>query len=215
MDERDALLVSLMSYGGLRPSEAFALPTSHVGQGVLLVDRSYVSGRLKVTKTGLARSVQIVRPLAADLAAWHATTDVLCPDHRGGHIDLSNWRSRAWTPALKRAGIQAKPYDLRHTYCSLLAHEGRSMPYIADQMGHNVIETQRRYMHVIEEAKLAVAKPMVEAIEEARVHSVCSARDQTEQATLAEVIDLQAFREAGAAGIEPATLSLEGSCSIH
>ena len=89
------------------------------------------------------------------------------------------------------------------------------MPYIAEQMGHSLIETQRRYTHVIEDAKLAVAKPMAEAIEEARVQYVCNASGHAEGAPLAEVIDLQAFREAGAAGIEPATLSLEGSCSIH
>jgi hypothetical protein len=51
---------------------------------------------------------------------------------------------------------------------------------------------------------------MEEAIAEARVLAVCyeSASEP------AEVVDLQAYRKTGAAGIEPATLSLEGSCSI-
>lgn len=82
-------------------------------------------------------------------------------------------------------------------------------------MGHTLMETQTRYTHILAGARFAINRPMAEAIAEARVRSVCDETTSLEEGRLAEVIDLQAFREAGAAGIEPATLSLEGSCSIH
>jgi hypothetical protein len=89
------------------------------------------------------------------------------------------------------------------------------MPYIAQEMGHGLLETQRHYSHIFKEAQLSPGKPMAEAITEARVHFVCSAAPSADPVRLAEVVDLQAYRETGAAGVEPATLSLEGSCSIH
>jgi hypothetical protein len=49
----------------------------------------------------------------------------------------------------------------------MLAHEGRSAPYIAAMMGHSLTDTQRHYAHLIDDARLATGKPMVEAIREA------------------------------------------------
>jgi len=79
-----------------------------------------------------------------------------------------HWRNRSWKPACQKTGIDADPYDLRHTFCSLLAREGRSMPYIASQMGHSLIETQRHYSHIIEDARLVPGTPMERAVAEAR-----------------------------------------------
>ena len=87
----------------------------------------------------------------------------------GGYLDLHNWRRRVFIPACKRAGVKVTLYELRHTFCSLLAHEGRSPVYIAAAMGHSLIETQSRYSHIIEDARLSPGKPMAEAIYEARV----------------------------------------------
>jgi integrase len=45
------------------------------------------------------------------------------------------WRGRAWTGALKAAGVNyQRPYDLRHSFASLLLHEGRSVIYVARQL---------------------------------------------------------------------------------
>ena len=78
-----------------------------------------------------------------------------------------------------------------------------------------IVEAQTHYSHIFKEAQLSPGKPMAEAIAEARVHFVRSAEPSANSEHLAEVMDLQAYRRTGAAGIEPATLSLEGSCSIH
>jgi integrase len=47
--------------------------------------------------------------------------------------------------------LAARPYDLRHSFASLLLHEGRSVIYVARQLGHDARLTLTRYGHVIDE----------------------------------------------------------------
>lgn len=62
------------------------------------------------------------------------------------------WRSKTFGPALARAGLpHARPYDLRHSFASLLLHEGRSVIYVARQLGHSPALTLSTYGHVIDE----------------------------------------------------------------
>jgi integrase len=46
---------------------------------------------------------------------------------------------------------EATPYTLRHSFCSLLLHEGRSVIYVARQLGHGAQLTLETYGHVIDE----------------------------------------------------------------
>ena len=73
----------------------------------------------------------MVEPLAADLEAIrpkvHGPDELVIPSPTGRMLDLHNWRERVFKPAPKAAG-KAVPYDLRHTFVSLLIHDGRSVP---------------------------------------------------------------------------------------
>ena len=41
-----------------------------------------------------------------------------------------------WLDTLAAAGVERqRPYDLRHSFASLLLHEGRSVIYVARQLG--------------------------------------------------------------------------------
>ena len=84
-------------------------PDASAGQKTIVVDRSFTSGQLKVTKNHLRRSVTLVQPLIDDLSECEGDSDLLCPDPDGGFIDLSNWRNRVWIPAVKATGIKAHP----------------------------------------------------------------------------------------------------------
>ncbi len=44
-----------------------------------------------------------------------------------------------------------RPYDLRHSFASLLLHEGRSVIYVARQLGHDARLTLTTYGHVMDE----------------------------------------------------------------
>ena len=64
-------------------------------------------------------------------------------------VGYEQWITRIWAPALKAAGLAyQRPYDLRHSFVSLLLHEGRSAIYVARQVGHGAQLTMRTYGHV-------------------------------------------------------------------
>lgn len=159
--QRDALLVSLMAYAGLRPGEALALRWGDVGEEGINVERAVSIGQVKATKTGTTRSVRLLAPLAADLREFRMASGrpepgaLLFPGVGGGvwtETAWGNWSKRQWARALKSAGMRsARPYDLRHSFASLLLHEGRSVVYVARQLGHGAQLTLGTYGHVIDE----------------------------------------------------------------
>jgi site-specific recombinase XerD len=50
--------------------------------------------------------------------------------------------------AMKRAGLSASGYWLRHTYAQNLLQIGRSIQEIKEMLGHDSIESSRKYMHI-------------------------------------------------------------------
>lgn len=90
-------------------------------------------------------------------------------DETSGILDLDNWRRRVWKLAVKRGGVDTVLHYGRHTYASLLIHEGYSLPSVTAALGHeSSTTTLRHYAHVFAEARLATAEKMVPAIEAAR-----------------------------------------------
>lgn len=64
-------------------------------------------------------------------------------------------------PREPRGRSGARPaYGLRHSFASMLLHEGRSVMYVARQLGHDARQTLTRYGHVIDELEDA---PRLEA----------------------------------------------------
>ena len=143
LDIRDATLVSVLAYSGLRPGEALGLRWGDIGERTIRVERSVSYGEVKSTKTNRARTVDLLVPLAADLAEWRMAcgrppTEGLVFPRRDGTAwlrdDWKNWRTRTFDPATKAIGLDGvRPYDLRHAFCSLLIHEGMSVIEVAEQ----------------------------------------------------------------------------------
>jgi integrase len=67
---RDATLISVLAYAGLRPGEAVALQWRDIREQTILVERAISLGEEKDTKTAAHRTVRLLEPLAADLRAW-------------------------------------------------------------------------------------------------------------------------------------------------
>ena len=73
---------------------------------------------------------------------------------------------------MRAAGVEhTTPYALRHSFASLLLHEGRSVIYVARQLGHDARLTLSRYGHVIDELDEQPRIDAETAIQEARVPS--------------------------------------------
>lgn len=177
---RDATLVSVLAYAGVRPQEAVALRWRHVRKNTLLIEQAVADGELKGQKTGRPpRTVTLLVPLREDLAAWRAEQRpdgdevFLFPSADGQpwrEYDWRNWRRRSFRPAARAAGVEdPRPYDLRHSFASLLIHEGRhSIVEIAAQLGHNPTTCLSTYAHVIAELQEAPRVPAEQQIRLAR-----------------------------------------------
>jgi integrase len=92
---------------------------------------------------------------------------------KGSEPAYQSWRRRAFARALSAAGVErARPYDLRHSFASLLLHEGRSVVYVARQLGHNARLTLDTYGHVLDELEDAPHRDPEAAIVAARESAV-------------------------------------------
>jgi integrase len=180
--KRDATLVSLLAYAGLRPGEALALTWGDIGERTILVKHSLSLGEIKETKTGQVRTVKLLAPLAADLAEWRlargrpAPGELVFPTRRGAtwsDEDWRNWRRRVFQPAARAIGLEGlRPYDLRHSFVSLLLAERRSLLEVARQAGHSPTMALNTYGHVIEELEDADKVSAEAAIRRARAKLV-------------------------------------------
>jgi integrase len=158
---RDATLLCVLAYAGLRPGEALALEWRHVRERTILVEQAVALGEVKLTKTGQTRTVRLLAPLAADLAEWRLAsgrpdaTSLVFPgwnERPWQDTSYRNWRRRIFAPVAEAAGlVGCRPYDLRHLFCSLLLAEGASVVEVARQAGHSPAMTLSTYGHVIEE----------------------------------------------------------------
>jgi len=175
---RDATLISVLAYAGLRPGEALALRWRCIQERTILVEAAVAMGEIGPTKTRRARTVCLLKPLARDLAEWRLRCgrpdddELIFPGHDGGPWSLSayqNWRRRFFDRAAAACGIEgARPYDLRHSFVSLLIHEGRNVVDVARQAGHAPTMALNTYAHVFEEFDPAERISAEERIERAR-----------------------------------------------
>jgi hypothetical protein len=186
---REATLLVVLAYAGLRPQEALGLPWSNVRGRTLLIDCAQSNEGLEDTKTGGTRSVRLLAPLVVDLAAWRLASgrpegDQLVFPTAGGELwrdhDWANWRRRVFDPLAADVGVSGmRPYDLRHAFCSLLIGEGMSVVEVARQAGHAPTMTLATYAHVIadlEGTERVSAEASIRAAREAEVSGKCPPR---------------------------------------
>jgi integrase len=196
---RDATLVSVLAYAGLRPEEVLALEYRHVRGSTILIEQKWVDGEIvpgqKTTRP--PRFPPLLDVLRADIREYELAcgrTDGLIfarPDGTPWHDgDWRNWRSRVWQSACEAVGLATiilttvvkdgrrkskrtyngpVPYDLRHSFASLLIHEGgHSITQIAEWMGHSPATLLTHYAHLIADAAGKSTLPNEQAIRAAR-----------------------------------------------
>ncbi len=196
---RDATLVSVLAYAGLRPEEALALEYQHVRRATLLIEQKWIDGEIVPgQKTRRPpRFPPLLDVLQDDLHEYQ-----LACGSPGGLIfarpdgapwrdhDWRDWRSRVWQPACEATGIATitkttivsngkrktkrtyegpVPYDLRHSFASLLIHERKhSIIQISEWMGHSAATLLTHYAHVIGDLASKPSLPNEQAIKAAR-----------------------------------------------
>jgi integrase len=161
--QRDALIVLILAYAGLRPGELRALPFGAVRENTILVQRgANPDGSSKPTKNRQHRTVRLLPALAHDfreydLANGGASEEkLILLDDDGRPWDKNTWqmwRADRWVPACRAVRLDPvpRPYDLRHSFASLLLAEGRQPIWIAKQLGHSLAVFLSTYAHLIDE----------------------------------------------------------------
>ena len=208
---RDATMVSVLAYAGLRPEEATSARWRDLG------DRSL---HVHASKTERSRTIKLLAPLAQDLAEWRLASGrppasaLIFPTHDGDDWklhDWQNWRRRVYQPAAKAAGVTGdlRVYRLRGSFVSLLLWEGRSLTAVADQAGHSVATLAKHYAGVLEELEDKPRTPAADAIKSARNQLRCAQFVRTQQTDpAAPTGESPAKPEVDDAGLEPATSAL-------
>lgn len=88
-----------------------------------------------------------------------ANTVRLFPARRGGHrTDIDD----AWNAVRKAADIpDVRLHDLRHSFASISASAGTSLPMIGSLLGHAIPTTPARYTHLFDDPQRAAAKSRI------------------------------------------------------
>lgn len=147
---RDATLVTLGAYSGLRFSELRALEWDDIDMEagrIHLVRALDEDGTTKPLKTQGQREVPILAPGREALAEWrkHAPrTSLVFPSPTGE--PLHNWYRDIQPGIRKHSGIKDfTPHQLRDTYASLLIDAGVGEAALSMWLGHASIQTTLRH----------------------------------------------------------------------
>jgi integrase len=166
----DDTIIRTALYSGLRRGELFGLQWSDVdagnGQdgGRLHVRRSIYQGAVSTPKTEDSdRAVDVPQRLLDDLAVYKVMHPAIGEGYvfrqaTGRPMDPDAWHRERLVPRLRQVGLYrpgAGLHSIRHTYVSLLVHQGEDVRYIADQVGHSTTRlTQDVYAHIFNRVKV-------------------------------------------------------------
>lgn len=115
---RDATLISVLAYAGLRPGEALGMRWGDVREQTLLIQRAISLGEEADTKTRQHRTVRLLAPLAADLRAWRMAAgrpgdcELVFPGKEAQpwtQAAYQSWRRRPFKRAMEAAGPPVRP----------------------------------------------------------------------------------------------------------
>lgn len=133
--------IRLLVFTGARLSEILTLQWSHV-------DFERAMLMLPDSKTG-QKVVYLSAPalqVLADIPRMENNPHVICGDKDGAHLVALQ---RPWQRIRKRAGLDdVRLHDLRHSFASVAASGGLSLPMIGKLLGHTQAATTERYAHL-------------------------------------------------------------------
>ena len=101
------------------------------------------------TKQKTEHRIPLSAPARQLIAELPRDSEYLFPGRGSSHrVEIKY----AWAAVCKKAGIKgARIHDLRHTYASLLASSGLSLPVIGALLGHTQAQTTLRYAHLLDD----------------------------------------------------------------
>jgi len=141
-------LIEFWFWSGLRTSEVFGLqwPNVDLASGSVLIAEALVRGERKDrTKPAVARQVILNSRALGAIQAQRQHTQMAGtavfndPRYSAQWEDERAFRRSFWTPTLKLLGIRyRRPYNMRHTYATVMLMAWMTPAFCAKQLGHSV-----------------------------------------------------------------------------
>ncbi len=166
-------LVLVAALCGLRASELAGLRWDDVDMLARRIDVRYQldnAGHLVAPRSSASRRSINMPTLVTEGLGAHATFGSAQSATRGdggfvfaapsgGPLDLHNFRSRVWSPAVERADLAPlRLHDMRHTCASLAIAAGADVKVLQRMLGHaSATMTLDRYGHLMPGQSEAVA----------------------------------------------------------
>lgn len=149
-------LIRVMLFTGARPGELKGLTWDRIAWEARLI-------RLAETKTG-PRVLYLSDEALATLEGLPQTSVWVFPG-RGGKAPVVNV-THTWRTLRALAGLPegTRLYDLRHTFASVAAEQGESLPMIGALLGHTQYATTKRYIHLLQAPVAAAARRVGKAV---------------------------------------------------
>lgn len=176
-------MVEAWFFTGLRTSEVFGQrwPNVDLRSGKLTVAEAVVRGEHKdSTKTNVIRDVLLnSRALAAvtrqakhtRMKGEHLWLD---PRYDQSWLDERAFRRSYWMPTLKRLGIRyRRPYNMRHTYATMMLMAGMTPAFCARQLGHSIEMFLRTYAKWLDGAQNDMEMARLEATLGGNLSQIC------------------------------------------
>ncbi len=176
-------MVEAWFFTGLRTSEVCGQrwPNVDLYNKKLTVAEVIVLGEEKSsTKTNVVRDVLLnSRALGAiNRQAKHTRITGehvwLVPGYDKPWTDEQGFRLNYWKPCLKRLGIRyRRPYNMRHTYATMMLMAGMTPAFCARQLGHSVEMFLRTYAKWLDGAQNDLEMARLESSFEANLPQIC------------------------------------------
>jgi integrase len=168
---RDAALVGVLAYAGLRPAEAMTLRWSAIGADSIVVEplpRARAAG-------SRPRQVPLWPPLADDLEAWRRESDgggrrfVFFAPGKPWGVDLQDWRTNVYPELARDVGIDdPAPGGLRTVYCALLIDAGVPVDDVAELVDMEAASVENAFQGLLMHERRSPWRPVEQAIAKAR-----------------------------------------------
>lgn len=159
-------LIEFLFFTGCRPSEALALEWQHISSSVILFEQALVNGRKRklTVKKGLKTQERRKFPINSQVAkilqsikpAKCSPNSLVFPSPKGSFIDWHNFTNRGWKTILDSLPEveYRKPYQTRHTFCSLCREAGIASIQIAKWVGNSAEMIDRVYAKPVDQVQV-------------------------------------------------------------
>ncbi len=159
--------VAFLFATGCRPEEAIALTWNDIKDDYILINKAFVRGVLKETKTKKDRKIPLNERIKSILekncysdTKLNSGIKLIFPNSLGGYINTSNFGTRIWKPLIEDLVLYKKLpeylslYHCRHTFISECLHAKIPIQQIARWVGNSPEMIWRHYAGVAEEYSL-------------------------------------------------------------